>query len=81
MASVCFLDDYVDMLLLVTTDDDRLFAALNDREANRLDALKALPEYLSLATGTIGGGSASLGFCEAQIWQGDQRQLGCNPGL
>ena len=37
-----FLDDYADMLTLVTSDNDRSFAALSDREANRLDALKKL---------------------------------------
>ncbi|MVM35337.1 DUF3808 domain-containing protein [Spirosoma sp. HMF4905] len=37
-----FLDDYADMLLLVTSDDDRAFATLSDREDDRLDALKKL---------------------------------------
>lgn len=35
-----FLDDYADMLTLVTSDDERLFERLNDREDDRLDALK-----------------------------------------
>lgn len=39
-----FLDDYADMLTLVTSDDDRLFAAMSDREDERLDALKALDD-------------------------------------
>ena len=39
-----FLDDYADMLTLVTTDDDRVFANLSDRESERLDALKSLDE-------------------------------------
>ncbi|MFD2933400.1 tetratricopeptide repeat protein [Spirosoma flavum] len=37
-----FLDDYADMLMLVTSDDDRLFSAMSDREEDRLDALKKL---------------------------------------
>ncbi|GAB3513498.1 hypothetical protein GCM10027341_55640 [Spirosoma knui] len=37
-----FLDDYVDMLSLVTSDDDRAFAKLSNREDERLDALKKL---------------------------------------
>jgi tetratricopeptide (TPR) repeat protein len=37
-----FVDDYADMLRLVTTDDDRLFSQLSDREGERLDALKRL---------------------------------------
>lgn len=39
-----FLDDYADMLLLVTSDDDRLFAAKSDQESSRLDALKKLSD-------------------------------------
>ena len=39
-----FLDDYADMLLLVTSDDDRLFTANSDRESDRLDALKKLSD-------------------------------------
>jgi tetratricopeptide (TPR) repeat protein len=39
-----FLDDYTDMLLLVTSDDDRLFAAKSEQESNRLDALKKLSD-------------------------------------
>ena len=39
-----FLDDYADMLLLVTSDDDRLFSAKSELESDRLDALKRLPE-------------------------------------
>ncbi|WP_338875960.1 tetratricopeptide repeat protein [Spirosoma sp. SC4-14] len=35
-----FLDDYLDMLTLVTSDDDRAYASLSDREDERLDALK-----------------------------------------
>jgi tetratricopeptide (TPR) repeat protein len=34
-----FLDDYADMLTLVTSDDDRLFAQYSNREDERLDAL------------------------------------------
>jgi predicted negative regulator of RcsB-dependent stress response len=37
-----FLDDYADMLTLVTSDDDRLFDTLSDREDDRLNALKSL---------------------------------------
>jgi tetratricopeptide (TPR) repeat protein len=37
-----FVDDYADMLRLVTSDDDRLFGQLSDREDERLDALKRL---------------------------------------
>ena len=39
-----FLDDYADMLTLVTSDNDRTFAALSDREDDRLDALKKLDD-------------------------------------
>ncbi len=39
-----FVDDYADMLVLATSDDDRAFARLSDREADRLDALKALDD-------------------------------------
>lgn len=39
-----FLDDYADMLLLSTTDNDQLFAALSDLEEDRLDALKSLDD-------------------------------------
>lgn len=37
-----FVDDYADMLKLVTSDDDQLFSAISDREDDRLDALKQL---------------------------------------
>ena len=37
-----FIDDYADMLTLVSSDDDRAFSALSDREDDRLDALKKL---------------------------------------
>jgi tetratricopeptide (TPR) repeat protein len=37
-----FLDDYADMLMLVTSDDDRLFKNLSNRESERLDALDDL---------------------------------------
>ncbi|GAB3894840.1 tetratricopeptide repeat protein [Spirosoma agri] len=37
-----FLDDYADMLALVTSDDDRLFANMSDREDDRLEAIQAL---------------------------------------
>ncbi len=37
-----FLDDYTDLLTLMTSDDEQLFERLSDREANRLDALKQL---------------------------------------
>ncbi|AUD00851.1 tetratricopeptide repeat protein [Spirosoma pollinicola] len=37
-----FVEDYLDMLSLVTSDDDRLFTAISDREDDRLDALKKL---------------------------------------
>ncbi|GAB2576756.1 tetratricopeptide repeat protein [Spirosoma areae] len=39
-----FLDDYADMLTLVTSDDDQAFATLSDREDDRLDALKKLDD-------------------------------------
>ncbi|GAB3998235.1 hypothetical protein GCM10028807_45360 [Spirosoma daeguense] len=39
-----FLDNYVDMLTLVTSDDDRAFANLSSREDTRLDALKELDD-------------------------------------
>ncbi len=39
-----FLDNYTDMLLLVTSDDDQLFAAKNKQESARLDALKKLSD-------------------------------------
>ncbi|GAB2531797.1 hypothetical protein GCM10027085_23440 [Spirosoma aerophilum] len=39
-----FVDDYADMLLLATSDDDRLFASISDREDERLDALKKLDD-------------------------------------
>ena len=37
-----FLDDYADMLTLVTSDNDRLLDQLSDRENKRLDALKRI---------------------------------------
>ena len=37
-----FLDDYADMLTLVTTDDERAFARLNNREDERLGVLNQL---------------------------------------
>ena len=37
-----FVDDYADMLRLVTSDDDRLFDQLSEQESARLDALKRL---------------------------------------
>ncbi|GAB4024908.1 hypothetical protein GCM10028809_03480 [Spirosoma gilvum] len=37
-----FLDDYADMIQLVTTDDDKAFARLSFREDDRLDALNDL---------------------------------------
>ncbi len=37
-----FVDDYADMLAIVTSDDDQLFAQFSQRESQRLDALKAL---------------------------------------
>ena len=39
-----FLDDYADMLTLVTSDDDRLFDQLSDRENDRLDRLKKMDD-------------------------------------
>ena len=39
-----FLDDYADMLTLVTSDDDRLFDRLSDREDDRLDVLKRMDD-------------------------------------
>lgn len=39
-----FLDDYADMLVLVTYDDDRVFSTLSDHEDERLDALKDLDD-------------------------------------
>ena len=39
-----FLDDYADMLWLVTSDDETLFASLSNREDDRLDALKKLDD-------------------------------------
>lgn len=39
-----FLDDYADMITLVTSDDDRLFERLSDREDDRLDALKQMDD-------------------------------------
>lgn len=39
-----FLDNYADMLVLVTSDDDRLFDQLSGREDDRLDALKQLDD-------------------------------------
>ena len=39
-----FVDDYADMLLLVTSDDDQLFAQLNHHEAERIDALESLDD-------------------------------------
>ncbi|GAB3639380.1 tetratricopeptide repeat protein [Spirosoma arcticum] len=39
-----FLDDYADMLTLVTSDDDQLFDRLNDRENDRLDTLKQMDD-------------------------------------
>ncbi|GAB3792469.1 hypothetical protein GCM10028819_02720 [Spirosoma humi] len=37
-----FVDDYADMLRLVTSDDEQLYSAISDRENERLDALKTL---------------------------------------
>ena len=37
-----FLDDYADMLTLVSSDDDRLFAQFSSREDDRLSALKKM---------------------------------------
>ncbi|QDK81341.1 tetratricopeptide repeat protein [Spirosoma sp. KCTC 42546] len=39
-----FLDDYTDMLILATSDDDQAFSTLSDREDERLDALKDLDD-------------------------------------
>ena len=39
-----FVDDYADMLTLVTSDDDRLFDRLSSRENDRLDALKRMDD-------------------------------------
>jgi len=39
-----FVDDYADMLRLVTSDDEQLFSAISDREDDRLDALKKLDD-------------------------------------
>lgn len=39
-----FLDNYVDMLTLVSSDDEQAFASLDDREDDRLDALKKLDD-------------------------------------
>ena len=39
-----FIDDYADMLRLVSSDDDRAFATLSNREDDRLDALKKLAD-------------------------------------
>ena len=39
-----FLDDYADMLALVTSDDDRLFEQFIDRENDRLDQLKKMDD-------------------------------------
>lgn len=39
-----FVDDYADMLRLVSSDDDRAFATISDREDDRLDALKKLDD-------------------------------------
>ncbi len=39
-----FVDDYADMLLLVTSDDEKLFARLSDREAERITALELLDD-------------------------------------
>ena len=39
-----FIDDYSDMLRLVTSDDDQLLASLGDQEDDRLDALKKLDD-------------------------------------
>ena len=37
-----FLEDYADMMALVTSDDDRAFSRLSEREDERLNALKEL---------------------------------------
>ncbi|UFH53629.1 hypothetical protein [Spirosoma sp. KNUC1025] len=39
-----FVDDYVDMMTLVSSDDDRRFEAIQDREDERLDVLKKLDD-------------------------------------
>ncbi len=39
-----FVEDYLDMLRLVTSDEDRLFTAISNREDDRLDALKKLDD-------------------------------------
>ena len=39
-----FLDDYADMLTLATSDDDRLFGQLSNREDDRLSALKRMDD-------------------------------------
>lgn len=39
-----FLDDYADMVALLASDDDRLFAQLASREATRLNQLDALDD-------------------------------------
>ena len=39
-----FVDDYADMLRVVCSDNDQLFTSINDREDDRLDALKKLDD-------------------------------------
>ena len=39
-----YVDDYADMLTLVTADDDRLFATMSNREDERLNGLKKLDD-------------------------------------
>lgn len=39
-----FIGDYADMLLLVTSDDERLFAQLGPRESERINALELLDD-------------------------------------
>lgn len=39
-----FLDDYADMLMLATSDDERAFDRLSDQESDRLDMLKKLDD-------------------------------------
>lgn len=39
-----FVDDYADMLLLATSDDDRLFASYSQREDERISALESLDD-------------------------------------
>lgn len=39
-----FIDDYADMLRLVTSDDEQLFSAIGNRENDRLTALKKLDD-------------------------------------